>query len=98
MSADFWNSIIANHAAAQMAVAQKAWQHRGWEISEAYIGYWFQHPKFDPENPSDWRYGHASSVQEARDEIDRLLAEDEEWDEAVNILRAAIAKASGEPS
>ncbi len=58
------------------------------------MGLWFQHPDFDPENPSDWRYGHANNADEARAEIDRLLAEDEEWTEAANIVRGWIAEAA----
>ncbi len=34
---DFWNGIIADHAAAQVAAAPKADTYRGWTIS---IGRW----------------------------------------------------------
>lgn len=68
--------------------------YRGWEISPAFIGFHLQHPDFDPENPSDWRYGHANTVEEARAEIDHLLAEDAEWDAAVEIVRDQIRKGS----
>ena len=62
--------------------------HRGWHISKSFFGYWLQHPGYDPEDTSDWRYGTAKTVQEARDEIDRLLADDAEWTEAARIVAA----------
>jgi hypothetical protein len=49
--------------------------YRGWYISKSFFGYCFQHPGYDPERVTDWRYGTATNPQEARDEIDRLLAE-----------------------
>jgi len=64
--------------------------HRGYLISPAYFGYNFEHPAFDPENPSDWRYGTGNSVEECKGEIDRLLEEDAEWDEAVRIVKAML--------
>ncbi|MFS0771082.1 hypothetical protein [Sphingomonas sp. 1P08PE] len=72
-----------------MSVAAKStdW-HRGWHISKSFFGYWFQHPGFDPDNVSDWRHGYATSVEEARHEIDRLLEEDAEWTAASQLLAA----------
>jgi hypothetical protein len=64
--------------------------HRGWLITKSFFGYAFQHPGYDPENPTDWRYGAASTVHEARDEIDRLLAEDAEWTAATEIVKSLI--------
>lgn len=65
--------------------------HRGWLISKAFFGWSFQHPGFDPENDLDWRCGSADSEQQARDEIDALLAEDAEWDAAVSLLKGMQA-------
>lgn len=62
--------------------------HRGWHISKSFFGYWFQHPGFDRENATDWRYGHAATVQDARDEIDRLLEDDAEWTAASRMVAA----------
>lgn len=66
--------------------------HRGWNITPATIGYDIQHPEYDRENEIDWRYGHADTVEAARDEIDRLLAEDAEWTEAAGILKTGLLR------
>lgn len=72
--------------------------HRGWLIAKAFFGYAFQHPGYDPENQTDWRYGNANTVQEARDEIDRLLADDAEWTAATEIFETLIGPTRPQPA
>lgn len=50
-------------------------RHRGWTIDKGLYGWWFEHPDHDPENSKDWHYGWAQSVEEARQEIDALIAQ-----------------------
>lgn len=64
--------------------------HRGWIIGPATVGFDIQHPDFDRENELDWRHGHADTIEAARVEIDRLLADDAEWTEAASILKTGL--------
>lgn len=82
MSAGFWNGIIADHVAAQVAVAPKADTYRGWTVTQ---GRWPEpawsatSPDYDAsyEGPED---GWADNGEKASgDTYDELIAEIDEW-------------------
>lgn len=82
MSAHFWNGIVADHAAAQLAVATPEDRHRDWLIEQNWLGEWeATHPDFDPtpvhlyDGPSDSRHVSAKTRDGVIEEIDFWIEE-----------------------